>query len=278
MKVGFIDWSLNNYHANKFHGLLAGGGVEIVAAYEALPKGDDWCAGKGVKRADNVQQVIDASEGIIVLAPDDTDRHLELSRDALASGKPVFVDKNLATSNADAREMVKIAAENDTPLMSASSLRFSAELEEMLQRAGGKHLDGIFSRGLGKWRGYSVHSIAPALRMLGAPVKRIIDTGKGSVHLVTIETSDGRRAFIDLRKCENQMEATPWQIGHLDGDKYDVATITKFDEFYANLMKQTVKFFETRNSPVPTQEMLDTVAVEEAADKSMAAGGEWVEI
>ena len=276
MKVGFIDYNLNNYHANKFYGLLTGEGHEVAAAYEVQPTGEDWCAAKGVKRVTSAAEVIAASDGIIVLAPDDSECHLMLSREALASGKPVFVDKNLSTTLEDALEMVKLAEQSNTPLMSASSLRFSVELEEMLQRAGDNKLDGVFSRGLGKWRGYAVHSVAPALRMLAAPIKRVIDTGSGTVHTVTIETADGRRALIDLRKCENQMEATPWQIGFLSGDNYDVATISKFDEFYANLMKRTVEFFSTGKSFVPVQEMLDTVAVEVAADQSAARGGEWV--
>jgi hypothetical protein len=43
-------------------------------------------------------------------------------------------------------------------------------------------------------------------------------------------------------------------------------------------MKQTVEFFKTRESSVPTQEMLDTVAVEEAGDESRRQGGQWVNL
>jgi hypothetical protein len=278
MKIGFIDYNLNNYHATKFHGILTVDGHEVAAAYESTPKGGDWCEAKGVKRANTIKEVIEASEGIIVLAPDATEQHLELSREALASGKPVFVDKNLATTVEDAREIVKLAEKSDAPLMSSSSLRFSVELEEMLAATGDAKLDGVFSRGFGKWRGYSVHSVAPALRMLGSPIKRVIETGKGMVHLVTMETEDGRRALVDLRQSENQMDATPWQVGYLQGDKYKVATITKFDEFYASLMQRVVEFFGTGKSPVSVQEMLDTVAVEVAADSSSRQGGVWVEL
>jgi hypothetical protein len=278
MKIGFIDYHLNNYHANKFHGLLTGTGHTIAAAYEFEPTGEDWCAGKGVTRVGSPQEVINQSEALIVLAPDDSERHLRMAREALQSGKPVFVDKYLSTSLADAREMVQLAEKSNTPLMSSSSLRFSVELEDMLAAAGGKKLDGIFSRGFGKWSGYACHSVAPALRMLGAPARRLIDTGSGTNRLVTIEAADGRRMLVELRKSENQMEATPWQIGHLDGDQYRVATISKFDEFYANLMKEAVAFFQSGKSPVSAEEMLDTVAIEVGADQSLAKGGEWVTV
>ncbi|MGI8906960.1 MAG: Gfo/Idh/MocA family protein [Candidatus Sumerlaeaceae bacterium] len=278
MKVGFIDYNLNNYHSTKFHGLLKLDGIDVVAAYESSPKGGDWCEAKGVKRVDSVAEVVALSEGIIVLAPNAPEHHLELSREPLASGKPVLVDKVLASSLSAAKQMVELASKSGTPLMSASSLRFSVELEEMLARAGDTKLDGIFSRGGGKWRGYAVHTVAPVLRMLGVAIKRVIDTGKDAAHMITVEAEDGRRASIDLRKAKNQMEVLPWQVGYLNGDEYDVVTIKLFDEFYANLMKQALEFFRTGKSPIATQEMLDTVAVEEAADQSIAKAGQWVEL
>ena len=71
-------------------------------------------------------------------------------------------------------------------------------------------------------------------------------------------------------------EATPWQVGVLSGGKYEVATIKKFDEFYANLMKEFLKFAETKQSPTPPDEMLESVRIEEAAEESRKRGGEWV--
>lgn len=286
MKVGFLDHHLNNYHANKFHALLTGevgkeaGGVEIVAAWESHPEGEDWCATKGVHRAASAAEVVEKADAILILAPDNTEAHRALSAEALASGKPLFFDKALASTLEDSREIIRRAEEHKTPFMSASSLRFSVELEELLGRIGERPIDGIFSRGFARWRGYSVHTISPALRLLGGDrVRRLIDTSRGGpARLVTLDTASGRRVHIEVRESENQFEATPWQIGALVDGRYEIATVSKFDEFYANLMRQVVRFFQTRQSPVPVEEQLEILAVELAAEESVRQGSQWVNL
>lgn len=280
IRVGFLDHHLRNYHADVFLSLLRGvagaGHVEVVGAFETDPApGGDWCAENGVTRFASAAELVDASEAVIVLAPDNIATHLALGRTAYESGKPVFVDKYLSTLLADARAIVALCAKHKTPLMSSSALRFAAEVEEVaakLQTAP----DTVFARGFGNWHGYGVHTIAPAIRLFGPKVKRLVDTGAGPVRLVTLDDGHGRRATIEVRDAENRQEATPWQVGALSNGRYEFATITRFAEFYENLMRAVVRFFETRLSPVSVDEQLLTCAIEEAADASLAAGSAWV--
>lgn len=283
MKIGFIDHHLNNYHANTFLSIFkdgkAGDGLEIVAAYESHPDDqEDWCTKNNIPKAQSAAEVVEKSDAIIVLAPDNIEAHLALSKEAVQCGKPVLIDKALAKTVEDARKIIADAKAAGTPIMSASSLRFSVELEQLISRVGEGPYDGIFSRGFGKWRGYAVHTIQPALRLMGGRVKRVIDTGQGTNHIITIENTDGRRATIDIRECENQYEATPWQVGLLHHKNYEIATIKQFDQFYVNLLREAVKFFRTGQSPVPVDEMLDEVIVEVAADNSFNNGGQWVDV
>jgi hypothetical protein len=282
IKVGFIDHHLKNYHADVFLSLLRGvagaGRVEVVGALETDPApGGDWCAENGVTRFASAAELVNASDAVIVLAPDNIATHLALGRPAYESGKPVFVDKYLSTSLADARAIVALCAKHNTPLMSSSALRFAAEVEEVaskLQTAP----DTVFARGFGNWHGYGVHTIAPAIRLFGPEVKRLVDTGAGPVRLVTLDDGKGRRATIEVRDAENRQEATPWQVGALSNGRYEFATITKFAEFYENLMRAVVLFFETRQSPVSVEEQLLTCAIEQEADASLAAGSAWVNL
>ncbi|PKO20077.1 hypothetical protein CVU37_01005 [candidate division BRC1 bacterium HGW-BRC1-1] len=282
MKIGFIDHHLENYHADVFHKLLNGpigaGKVEIVAAYESDPKSDlDWCKEKGVPRASSAAEVVDKCDALMVLAPDNLVEHLKLGREALASGKPTLVDKMLSPVLADAREIIEIAEKHNTPLISSSSLRFSTELEELIARLDGP-VTAVYGRGFGNFPVYGIHTIAPAMRLLGdAPVKRVIDTGMAHNHLVTID--DGtRRTFLEVRQSSNQNDASPWMVGVMVSGRLEVALVKKHDDFYANLMRETVKFFETRQSPMSTLEMLRSVAVQEAAEFSLKQGGQWVDV
>ncbi len=58
-------------------------------------------------------------------------KSLELARPALEMGKPVFINRPFAASIEDAEEIVRLARENDAPLMSASSLEFGSDVEDM---------------------------------------------------------------------------------------------------------------------------------------------------
>lgn len=280
-KVGFIDHHLQNYHADVFHRILVEtlgrDSVEICAAYECAPAaGEDWCAAHHVPRAATPEEVVAKSDAILVLAPDNFDVHLTLAREALASGKPVFVDKLLAETVADAQAMVKLAESHGTPIMSSSALRFASELEQLLAALGGP-VESVFSSGFGNWAGYGIHTLAPALRVLGRPVQRVCDTGDAHARLVTLDAGDVR-AFIEVRSAENQQEAVPWQVGILSGNRYHVATVTRYEEFYENLMRAVLEFFRTRVSPIPVTEMLDSVAVLRGAEESAAKDGAWVNL
>jgi predicted dehydrogenase len=281
VKVGFIDHHLHNYHAEVFRRLLVEkigqGSVELCAAYECAPtSGEDWCATHGVSRAASPEEVVEKSDAILVLAPDNFEAHRPLAQAALASGKPVFVDKVLAETVADSEAMVELAERHGTPIMSSSALRFASELEQLLAGLAGP-VESVFSRGFGNWAGYGIHTLAPALRVLGRPVQRVRDTGDAHARLVTLDAGDVR-AFIEVRSAENQQEAVPWQVGILSANRYHVATVTRYEEFYENLMRAVLEFFCTRVSPIPVTEMLDSVAVLRGAEESAAKDGAWVDL
>ena len=59
-------------------------------------------------------------------------QHLEQFRQLAEFGKPVFVDKPLACSYADAKAIFELAREKGIPLMTASSMRFAAGVGDVL--------------------------------------------------------------------------------------------------------------------------------------------------
>jgi predicted dehydrogenase len=283
MRIGFVDHHLNNYHANKFisllHGELKEMGGQVVAAWESDPTGEDWCEKNKVPRLASAREVTDASDAVIVLAPDNIETHLALCRQVVPAGKPTMVDKFLAPTLDEAQQIVRLAAEHSTPLFSSSSLRFAVELEDALKEAPAKASEA-FARGMGVWSGYGIHTLALVRGSLGSEgrVKRVIDTGNDKSSTLTLELADGRRGWVEVRSAENQWDAFPWVFGLRSGEKYVTRQVKEFDAFYANLMRRTVEFFKTKRSPLSTEEMLEYVAVLEKADQSRKQGGAWVDL
>jgi len=278
-RAGFVDHHLNNFHADKFlslfRGPLACQEVEIAFAWESDPAGDDWCAQNGVKRLNSPEEVAQAADGVMILAPDNIEEHLKLCRRVFPARKPTFVDKFLAPCLAEAREIVRLSKDNGTPIASSSALRYAVELEAALGQIKETPTE-MYARGMGNWGGYGVHTVAMVLRVMGASPKRLIDTGTPTARTITLDYGDGRRAHLDVRTAANEWEVFPWQFGIRAGDRYTCSTIADYDGFYANEMKAVAAFLKSGQPGVPVEEALMMVAILEGASCSQQAGGEWI--
>lgn len=282
-RIGWIDHHLYTHHSQVFLPLILDeigqGRFEVATAFESHRDNEkgDWCAENNIARASSPEEVVEASDVIIVCSPNNPEAHPDLARVALASGKPVYVDKYLAHTIEDAREMVTIAREHGTPLMTSSSLRFATEVQELLDRIEGPY-EYVYARGMGRWRmHYGVHTIALALRAFGPHIKRLCDTGSELDRAVMLD--DGaRRCLVETHEAENQAEVFPWELGVRVGNVFDRAIVKDWDQFYKNLVAEYLKFFETKESPVSLEEQFATVAVEHAAEDSRNQGGAWVDV
>jgi hypothetical protein len=280
LKIGLVDHHLNNYHSDKFlqllHGPLANEECRIVAAWESHPAGDsDWCAKNNVLRVSSAEEIAVQADAVMVMAPDNIEFHRRFCEAVLPFKKPTLIDKFLALNFADAKYIVDLANQTGTPIMSSSALACSVELEQHLPTFK-EGISETFVRGFGKWEGYGVHTIAMAMRIMGGKFNRIIDTGFGTTHFVTLDYGSGKFATIEVREAENQHEACPWQFGFRVGKKIICGTVKDYDGFYHNLMKYVCAFFKGSASAFSIDTALGTVAILELAVKSQKQGGVWV--
>ncbi len=162
-------------------------------------------------------------------------------------------------------------------MLCCSALRYAAELNELLRDVP-QPITEMYSRGMGKWQGYGIHTVSPVVRAMGGGVKRIIDTGVPGASFVTVDYGAGRRATIEVRACENGYEVCPWQLGIRVGNKYRVTTVTQFDQFYANQLQAVTAFFASGQPDITPEEAVEVVAILEGAQRSQEAGGVWVSL
>jgi hypothetical protein len=152
------------------------------------------------------------------------------------------------------------------------------ELEAALKELDGVKVGEAVARGMGKWEGYGIHTLSIALRLMGHKVQRVIDTGTKTARAVTLDYGDGRRALLDVRTAANEYHEFPWTFGARVGERYVSGQVKDFDGFYANLMRRAAAFFKAGVADMAVEEALTAVAVLESAEKSRAAGGEWIPI
>ena len=176
IKIGFIDYFLDEWHANNYSKFIKqkfGDEFKVAYAYAEIdkPNGkttDEWCKEFDVERCNTIAEVVEKSDCIIVLSPDNPERHLDLCREPLASGKRVYVDKTFALTKDIAQQIVDIGEANNTAFFSTSALRFASELADVPR-------DGICfinSRGPGRFDTYAIHQIEPIVVLMGSNVER----------------------------------------------------------------------------------------------------------
>ncbi len=287
MRIALIDHHLKNWHADTFLRLLQSGAAsdlgdgqpEIVSAWEAepTPATSDWRETNGIPRADSLEAAVEAADVVMALAPDNIDCHRAFCERVLPFGKPTFLDKFLAPNLGDAQAIVALAERWNTPLLCSSALRYAQELEELLTAVSGP-VGEMFSRGMGQWGGYGIHSVSPVVRAMGGGARRLIDTGVPGASVVTLDYGDGRRANIETRACDNGYEVFGWQLGVRDGSQYRVAQVKRFEQFYINQLRAIVAFFASGVPDMRLDEALEIVAILETAARSQAEGNVWVSL
>lgn len=117
MKVGFIDYYLDEWHANHYPQLLqqkSGGRLEVAYAYGKIDSpttgktSKQWCQEFGVQHCETVEEVVEKSDVLIVLSPDNCEMHEELCQKPLMSGKRTYVDKTFAPDKKQRKQFLKL--------------------------------------------------------------------------------------------------------------------------------------------------------------------------
>src|ERR1700730_13193645 len=122
LKVGvFGVGHLGKFHLNNWKEIK---GVELVGFYDP----NDAIAREVIekyqlKRFTDADQLMDQCDLVDIIAP--TNNHFELCEKAIRKGKHVFVEKPLANTMAEARELVKLVKESNVKLQVGHVERFN---------------------------------------------------------------------------------------------------------------------------------------------------------
>ncbi|MCI0534431.1 MAG: Gfo/Idh/MocA family oxidoreductase, partial [Verrucomicrobiales bacterium] len=225
----------------------------------------------GVKICDTIEQVC-AEVDAVLLESVDGRPHLDQARIVIAANKPLFIDKPLAGTLRDALEIFRLANAAGVPFFTSSSTRFARNTQAV--RAGSLgQVRSAETTGPAKlephhpdlyW--YGVHGCESLFTVMGAGCESVQrrTTPDGQIE-VAGQWNGGRTGI--FRESETYG-------GTARGEKGD-ATVGS-DDGYAPLLAEIVKFFQTRQPPVPAAETIELFAFMEAADESKRRGGERV--
>jgi predicted dehydrogenase len=203
---------------------------------------------------------------------------LQQALPVLRAKKPLFIDKPVAGSLADAVEIYRVAAELKVPVFSCSALRFSSGIAGMRSNTRLGEVIGCEARGPCPiqpqhpdlfW--YGIHGVETLFTIMGPGCERVSRVHTDGTELVVGVWSDGRiGTFRGIRSGQHDYGATVY------GSKA-VLPSGGF-EGYQPLVAEIVQFFKTGTPPVSPEETLEIYAFMEAADESKRESGAAVDI
>jgi len=290
-KIGFIDHYLKNFHADIYLRLIREGPFrdrfDVAFAYGEVPSEDGvdsrtWCEDNGVELLESPSRVVESSDCLVVLAPNNPERHWDLCQDALRSGKPVYVDKTFAPDTDTAARLIDLAVSSGTPMFTTSALRFVPEIREFRDGIGREHRARAVSvRGPSSFAVYAVHVIEPLVMLLGPGASSVTYFGDGTFMQFGVAYPDERIGSFTLFEpgCSigDRWYGHPFEASIIFGEG-TVAYRFTTGEMFRELADAMCAFFEGGPSPAPYEETLEVMALIEAGRQAMARPGEHVPV
>jgi hypothetical protein len=197
--------------------------------------------------------------------------HLEQAKPVIAAGKPLFIDKPLAATLEDAREIARLAKEAGVPWFSSSSLRYG----EIATTMKFPDMVGAITWGPGPieehhyldmaW--YAIHPIEMLYALMGSGCVEVTRTHTLPADIIVGRWKDGRTGTVRASRPYGPYGAVVFRT------KEAVQSNPKASAGYRPLLVEVVKFFETKQPPVPNEETLEIFSFMDAARRSKDAGG-----
>ncbi len=257
-------------------------GAKIVAAYKGGSPDVESSFTRVDKYADelrtkwNIEIVPDIATlcskvDAVLLESVDGRKHLEQAREVFKARKPVFIDKPLASTLEDAREIARLAKQAGVPWFSSSSLRYG-QIATTMKSA---DATGVLTWGPGPteehhhldlaW--YAIHPIEMLYALMGAGCEEVTRVSGKDSDEVTCRWKDGRVGTVRALRPYGDYGAVVFR------PKMTVQSPAKAGGGYPPLLREVVKFFQTKVPPVPNEETLEIFAFMDAAQRSKEAGG-----
>ncbi len=198
-------------------------------------------------------------------------RHLEQARRVIAGGKPLFIDKPLASTLEDAREIARLAKAAGVKWFSTSSLRYGEIATKM------KFADatGAITWGPGpmeehhyldlSW--YAIHPVELLYALMGPGCVEVSRAYTPDADVVVGRWKDGRMGTVRTTRPYGDYGAVVFRPKSVEQSPL------KPKSSYVPMLREIVKFFQTGVVPVSNEETLEIFAFMDAAQKSREAGG-----
>jgi hypothetical protein len=252
-------------------------GFEVVKVWDEFPDAADCAASVFLQKPQVCKTFEEVSDGVdLVIIGDanfDGSDHLRLAAPGLAKGIPTFVDKPFAATYRDAKAMVDLARKHDSPVLSLSILRVLPEAELLINRYA-EIAPVQFGVIRGGWTTLAaqIHSLSLAQLLFGIGVEEV--ECMGASPLAYIHLSYGKRqdrpedgVMILCASGKSTTRSQYFASAYSENGVVHSSPLNYFTYPYGavEIIKKMKEMVLTKKPPVPYGEMLELIAVVDAA-------------
>src|SRR5688500_949766 len=251
-----------------------GGNPEFPLSRERVGPYTGQLKDMGVAMVESIPALLQEVDVVLLESVDGT-QHLEQVEPVFRAGKPVFIDKPLAASLADAVAIAELGERHKAPWFSASALRFSPNYlplrdEEKVGAVVGCDAYGQSRAAPGHpdlfW--YGVHGVELLYTIMGPGCLSVTRVQTPCSEQVTGLWKEGRvGTYRGIREHTHKTDFGATVFG--------TKAILKANSYagYEPLVREIVRFARTRVPPVAAEETLEMFAFMEAAEESKRQAG-----
>ena len=252
------------------------GSKDIESSVSRIPGYIEEVKKHGVEIVESIEELLQKVD-VVMLETNDGRLHLEQALPVFKAGKRMFIDKPIAASLTDTIAIFEASKKYNTPVFSASSLRYIGGTEEIAKGKIGKVIgaDTYSPASLEKthpdlfW--YGVHGVETLFTVMGTGCKKVSRVFTENTDIVVGTWQDNRLGtFRGIRSGKSGFGGTVF------GEK-EIRALGPF-KGYDPLLKKMVEFFNTGIPPFNNDETLEIFAFMEAADESRKKRGASVDI
>jgi hypothetical protein len=243
--------------------------MKVIDKYASELK-DKW----GVQFVSSISDLCPMVDGLLLESVDGRP-HLAQFREAVRCGKPVFIDKPLASTLTDAFAIARLARESNIPWFSASALRFSpiAELRspQLISAIvwAPAPMEAHHQLDL-SW--YGIHAVEMLYTLMGTGCVEVSRMSSPDSDVITGRWKDGRLGTVHTQRPYGKYGGVVFLKDRTLEAKPDIPID------YVPLVQQIVTFMQTKVPPVENDETLEIFEFMDAAQRSAQEGGKAVKL
>lgn len=227
----------------------------------------------GVKIVGSIQELCAGVDAVMILSLDGR-KHPEQAKEVIAMKKPFFLDKPVAASLKDAIEIYRLADTVGVPMFSASAVRWYpgvlevAAAEKMPAKSALSYGPAPSLLGHPDLFFYGIHSTEALFTVMGDGCESVARATTDDVSVVTGIWAGGRTGTLHALHYQ-KMHSTTYKLVRFG----DTVVEQKSQGDYTPMLREIIKFFQTKQPPVTAAQTLEIYAFMEAAEESKRRKG-----